>query len=100
MADWNIERARQTYSVPHWSEGYFDVAEDGRVAVRAQARTAGSGARRRRGRAERAGLKLPLLVRFSDILGHKLGALQDAFAQRHGRPRLPRCAIPRSTRSR
>src|SRR5436190_873793 len=82
MAQWNIERARQTYSVPHWSEGYFDVGEDGRVVVRAQGEQGPAIALPDVvDEAERRGLKLPLLIRFSDVLGHKLGRLKDAFAR-------------------
>ena len=29
--EWSIERARHTYSIPHWSEGYVDVGADGRL---------------------------------------------------------------------
>jgi len=64
MSDWTIERARQTYSVPHWSEGYFDVAEDGRVVVRAQGEGAAIALADVVDEAERRGLKLPLLMRF------------------------------------
>ena len=82
MAAWSIDHARKTYSIPHWSEGFFDVDEQGRVVVRPGDRDA------------RAlplpaivddalaqGAKLPLLVRFPEILGHRLGQLQSAFAE-------------------
>ena len=78
--EWSIERARHTYSIPHWSEGYVDVGADGRLLV--QPRGPGgpevalaeviSQARHR-------GLELPVLVRFVDILGDKLRRLQRAF---------------------
>ncbi|WP_129134787.1 arginine decarboxylase [Luteimonas sp. YGD11-2] len=82
MAAWSIDHARKTYSIPHWSEGFFDVDEQGRVVVRPGDRDA------------RAlplpaivddalaqGANLPLLVRFPEILGHRLGQLQSAFAE-------------------
>jgi len=82
MAPWSTDRARKTYSIPHWSEGYYDVDDAGRIVVRplgadglaiplpevvdtAMAR----------------GANLPLLVRFPDILGDRLQRLQAAFAQ-------------------
>ena len=34
MSDWSLDLARKTYSIPHWSDGYFDVAAQGRIAVR------------------------------------------------------------------
>ena len=36
MSDWTIERARHTYSIAHWSEGYFDVDGQGRIEVQPQ----------------------------------------------------------------
>ncbi len=34
MSDWSLDQARKTYSIPHWSEGYFDVGANGQVVVR------------------------------------------------------------------
>src|SRR5690606_14429231 len=69
-------------SIPHWSEGYFDVDGDGRVVVRP---LGGAGAAipltEIVDKALARGAKLPLLVRFPDILGDRLHRLQDAFAQ-------------------
>jgi arginine decarboxylase len=82
---WSVDHARKTYSIPHWSGGYFDVDESGRIVVRP-----------RRGdgpaialaevvdRARGNGAKLPLLVRFPDILGDRLRQLQGAFARAQG----------------
>jgi arginine decarboxylase len=25
MSAWSLDHARKTYSIPHWSEGYFDI---------------------------------------------------------------------------
>lgn len=85
MADWSIELARKTYSVPHWSEGYFDVGSDGRVLVRPQ-RAAGPQIALGEvvDKALAAGASLPLLVRFTDILGDRLQALQAAFDTARG----------------
>jgi len=80
-SDWSIERARHTYSIPHWSEGYVDVGAHG-LAV-AQPRGPGGPQVALAEVVDAAlarGLKLPLLVRFSDILGDKLGRLKRAFA--------------------
>ena len=32
MSDWSADHARKTWSIPHWSGGYFDVA-DGAMQV-------------------------------------------------------------------
>ena len=31
MSDWSLDLARKTYSIPHWSEGYFEVDSAGRI---------------------------------------------------------------------
>ena len=33
MTAWSLDHARRTYSIPHWSEGYFDVDALGRISV-------------------------------------------------------------------
>ena len=82
MTAWSPDRARKTYSIPHWASGYFDVDEGGRVTV--HPRGAGGPPVALPEVVDRAldsGANLPLLVRFSDILGDRLRALQEAFAQ-------------------
>lgn len=82
MTDWSLDQARKTYSIPHWADGYFDVDQAGHMVVRPTGQdgpvvslpTIVDAARE-------AGAKLPLLVRFPDILGQRLGKLQAAFAQ-------------------
>ena len=34
MTAWSTDQARKTYSIPHWSGGYFDVDDAGRIVVR------------------------------------------------------------------
>jgi arginine decarboxylase len=81
MAAWSPDQARKTYSIPHWSEGYFDV-EGGRVVVRPRGPMGPSIPLPDVVDAARAnGAKLPLLLRFPDILGDRLAKLQAAFAQ-------------------
>jgi arginine decarboxylase len=82
MADWSTEHARRAYSIPHWSEGYFDVDDGGRVVVRPRGNDGPAIALPEIVDAARAnGAKLPLLLRFPDILGDRLGRLQSAFAE-------------------
>ncbi|MBN8728833.1 MAG: biosynthetic arginine decarboxylase [Xanthomonadales bacterium] len=78
---WSIDAARHAYAVPHWSEGYFDVGAEGEVMVRPRGAegpllslpevVAAAQAR---------GARLPLLVRFADILLDRRRRLQTAFA--------------------
>ena len=82
MAAWSIDHARKTYSIPHWSEGFFDVDEHGRVVVRPSEREAAAlPLPAIVDEALAQGANLPLLVRFPEILGERLRQLQSAFAQ-------------------
>jgi arginine decarboxylase len=82
MANWTIDRAKLTYAIPHWSNGYVDVAGNGHLTIHP---------RGEKGptldlpaiveEATRQGLRLPLLVRFPDILADRLARLQQAFAK-------------------
>ncbi len=79
---WSTDQARKTYSIPHWADGYFDVNDAGHVVVRPTGEQGPSVSLPEVVDAARAaGAKLPLLVRFPDILGQRLGKLQSAFAQ-------------------
>ena len=78
---WTADEARRTWAVPHWSEGYFDV-----VGADLVARPRGAGgptlslpAIVEAARAQ--GSRLPLLVRFADILTDRRARLQRAFAK-------------------
>ncbi|WP_297833450.1 arginine decarboxylase [Thermomonas sp.] len=82
MTDWSPDLARKTYSIPHWADGYFDADAGGRILVRP--RGAQGTELSLPGIVDAAlaqGAKLPMLVRFPEILGSRLGKLQAAFAQ-------------------
>jgi len=81
MNDWTIDDARRTYSVPYWGEGYFDIDAQGRVLAQPHGPDGAKLALPELvDKALADGLKLPLLLRFSDILTDRLGRLQAAFA--------------------
>lgn len=82
MSAWTIDRARRTYSVPHWSDGYFDIDSQGRAVAQPLGAAGPKVVLDEVIDAARAeGLRLPVLLRFSDILGDRLRRLQAAFAQ-------------------
>ena len=82
MTGWSVDQARKTYSIPHWSEGYYDVDAAGRVTVLPRgAQGPAIALADVVDQAKANGAKLPLLVRFPDILGDRLRKLQAAFAQ-------------------
>jgi arginine decarboxylase len=82
MANWTIDRAKLTYAIPHWSNGYVDVAGNGHLLMRPHG---GDGPSLDLAdivnKATAEGLRLPLLVRFPDILADRLGRLREAFAK-------------------
>ncbi|HYM86366.1 MAG TPA: arginine decarboxylase [Pseudoxanthomonas sp.] len=82
MTTWSLDQARKTYSIPHWAEGYFDVDAAGHVVVSPHGAAGPSISLPDVVDSARAnGARMPLLVRFPDILGDRLGKLQSAFGQ-------------------
>ncbi len=78
---WTTATARHTYAVSTWGDGYADVDDTGDLVMRP--RGASGPALSLPGIVQRAcaeGLRLPLLVRFPDILADRLARLQGAFA--------------------
>ena len=79
---WTIEDSLDLYQVPAWSKGYFSINAAGHVVVRPDG-TAGREIDLHevvQGLTERD-LRTPVVVRFSDILAHRLRHLAEAFAQ-------------------
>src|SRR5689334_10849412 len=79
---WSVEDSTELYQVNAWGKGYFCVNPAGHVVVRPD-----MNADREidlfdvvQGLKERE-LTAPVVVRFSDILAHRLKHLHDAFAQ-------------------
>lgn len=80
--DWSIDDARRTYSIAHWSDGYVDVDESGRVVMRPRGATGPTIALDDAvEQARTLGLRLPLLLRFPDILIDRREKLRAAFAR-------------------
>lgn len=77
---WSIEAARSLYNVDRWGAGYFDINREGHVIARPlQDRGASVDLTDLIGEAKGRGLKFPLLVRFQDILRHRVQAINEAF---------------------
>lgn len=81
MTDWSIDRARSVYNISHWSGGYFDINELGHLSgcPRGEPGTAGVDLYQLSNEIREAGLSLPVLVRFSGILHHRIDILHRAF---------------------
>jgi arginine decarboxylase len=89
VASWSIEAARKTYSVQNWAEDYFDINDSGECVVR-PVREAGISISIPEviRKAQAQGLRSPILLRFTDILGDKLKRLQQAFAKAQSEQRF------------
>ena len=73
---WNADAARAQYAIAHWGENYFDVDAKGRLTVRPRGADGAALALPEIVDAACAqGTRLPLLVRFADILTHRLARL-------------------------
>src|SRR3569832_1026598 len=83
MSGWDIRQARDTYNIAHWGGDYFDINADGHLHVRPRrdGRHPGIDLFRLCVVALVAGLALPLLVRFSDILHDRVDTLCGAFGE-------------------
>ncbi|MCX7056808.1 MAG: biosynthetic arginine decarboxylase [Proteobacteria bacterium] len=79
---WKVDDSAQLYQVDSWGGGYFGVNEAGHVAVRPDQQPGREidllevveGLKAR-------DLTAPVVIRFSDIIAHRLKSLNDAFCQ-------------------
>ncbi|MBA1330233.1 hypothetical protein QQ73_03310, partial [Candidatus Endoriftia persephone str. Guaymas] len=70
------------YAIPRWGAGYFHVNEDGHLAVRPDPQQLVEiDLRQLVDELHEAGLSLPVLVRFNDILRDRVRRLRAAFEQ-------------------
>jgi len=80
LGKWKIADALETYGIRNWGKGYFGVNKSGNLTVLPNKR------------AEEAidlpklveelqarGIQLPILIRFNDILRHRVGEMNHAF---------------------
>src|SRR5690349_20385176 len=77
---WDVQQARNLYNIQRWGAGYFDISEGGRVVAKPQRETGASvDLTDVIEEAKARGLKFPLLIRFQDILRHRVESLNQAF---------------------
>ncbi len=79
---WTVDDAAELYELGRWGQDYFSIGESGHLLVHPRATS---------GRPvdlvalieqlRRQGLHPPLLVRFADLLEHRLGELREAFVR-------------------
>jgi arginine decarboxylase len=77
---WDIQQARDLYNVQRWGAKYFDINEAGRVVAKPlQEAGAPVDLTDVIEEAKARGLKFPVLIRFQDILRHRVDCINMAF---------------------
>jgi arginine decarboxylase len=79
---WSLDRARELYGIQHWGNGYFGINDRGHVTVRPRQEPGSQvdllelikGLQAR-------GLTTPLLLRFPDLLEHRMREIYGAFQE-------------------
>ena len=77
---WSITDANELYEVSRWGKGYFSINANGHVQVHPTKDTSRAiDLKQLVDDLQARGITLPLLIRFSDILKHRLADIHDAF---------------------
>jgi len=79
--DWDVERSSSLYRIDQWGSGYFNINRKGEVEVNLRNNNKSSAVSLleiSQGLQER-GLKMPVLLRFSDILDDRIKFINETF---------------------
>jgi arginine decarboxylase len=78
---WTIADAFENYSIRSWGAGYYGINEKGNVCVNANGVSNGTNLDLKElvDEVRRRGIGLPLLIRFTDVLRHRVIHLNEAF---------------------
>src|ERR1700675_744482 len=77
---WSIAEAGELYDVSRWGKGYFSVGQNGHLWVHPNKEPArGLDLKELVDNLQLRGISLPLLIRFGEILQHRLGEMHQAF---------------------
>ena len=77
---WSVHDSSELYEVPRWGHGYFSVSAAGHMLVHPTKEPARAiDLKELVDRLQLRGIGLPVLVRFTDILKHRLGEIHGAF---------------------
>jgi len=78
---WTTVDSTELYEIERWGKGYFSIGDNGHVLVHPTKERARSiDLKQLIDRLQMRGINLPILVRLSDILKHRLGDIHDAFS--------------------
>ncbi len=77
---WKLQDAMDVYEVRHWGKGYFGINDRGHVTVHPNKRPEQAiDLKDLVDQLTERGIQLPILLRFTDILRHRVGEINDAF---------------------
>ena len=77
---WKIQDSLDVYEVKHWGKGYFGINEQGHVTVHPNKRPEQAiDLKNLINQLQDRGIQLPILLRFTDILRHRVGEIHEAF---------------------
>jgi arginine decarboxylase len=77
---WKIHDALETYGIRNWGKGYFGINEAGHVTVHPfKTREQAIDLKDLVDKLQTRGIQLPILLRFTDILRHRVGEIHEAF---------------------
>lgn len=80
MEQWKIQDALDTYEVRHWGKGYFGINDKGHLLVHPNKKPEQAiDLKELIDQLQERGIQLPILLRFSDILRHRVGEIHEAF---------------------
>jgi len=81
LEEWSIDAAKQRYHIAQWSGGYFDIDDEGNVISKPKPDDCTVKIRLSDviKEARQKNLRTPLLIRFQDILHHRVQTINSAF---------------------
>ena len=95
---WTVSDTAELYEVAAWGKGYFSVNPAGHISVHPDKDPQRSiDLSQLVDQLKLRGIELPVLIRFGDILKHRLAEIQAAFAQAirdHGYQAAYQCIYP------
>ncbi len=95
---WTTTDAAELYDVASWGKGYFSVAENGNLLVHpTKEPNRKIDLKQLVDTLQWRGISLPILIRFADIIKHRLGEMFQAFdnsIREHGYNGSYRCVYP------
>ncbi|HVR74105.1 MAG TPA: biosynthetic arginine decarboxylase [Planctomycetota bacterium] len=81
LEKWTVQDSRDLYNIRNWGKGYFSINKRGCVAVHPYKDPEQSiDLKELVDQLKQRGIELPILLRFTDILRHRIGEMHDAFA--------------------